>query len=96
MKALAKLLLTIGAGLAGVGVLGSVIDDKVHFLCVVTNDLINSKELKAGDIVREVAKVAGGKGGGKPHLALAGGQDKDKLQEALKKVPDILSRFLSS
>jgi len=75
---------------SGVGVLGTVMDNKVHFVCVVTDDLIKDKGIKAGDIVREVAAVVGGKGGGKPHQALAGGKNTDKLQEALDTVVEVV------
>jgi len=80
---------------SGVGVLGAVMGEKVNFLCVVTDDLIQEKRLKAGEIVREAAKVAGGSGGGKPHLALAGGKDVSKLDDALKKVPNIIMNFIN-
>jgi len=79
----------------GVGVLGTIQGDKVNFLCVVTDDLIKSRGLKAGDIVREVAGVAGGSGGGKPHLALAGGKDVAKCQDALDEVMTIVKNLLS-
>jgi len=52
-------------------------------MCAVTDDLTNS--LKAGDVVREVGKHMGGGGGGKPHLATAGGKDSSKLSEAMDK-----------
>ena len=57
---------------SGVGVLGADISGKVSFIAVVTDDLIKDRGLKAGDIVRGVAQLAGGSGGGKPHLAQAG------------------------
>jgi alanyl-tRNA synthetase len=79
---------------SGVGVLGSVIDGKVSLLAVVTDDLIKSKSLKAGDIVKKAAEIVGGSGGGKPHLALAGGKDPSRLDEALTKVPEIVKGFL--
>ena len=75
---------------SGVGVLGTAMNEKVHFLCVVTDDLIKERGIRAGDIVREVAGIAGGSGGGKPHMALAGGKEIDKLDAALRKVPDIV------
>jgi len=80
---------------SGVGVLGAEMDKKVSFICVVTDDLIKKKNLKAGEIVRRVAHIAGGRGGGKDHLALAGGKEIGKLQEALDQVPEIVRRFLS-
>jgi alanyl-tRNA synthetase len=49
-----------------------------------TEDLVK-KGLKAGDIIRPVAEIVGGKGGGKPELAQAGGKDPAKLGEALAK-----------
>ena len=80
---------------SGVGMLGAVIGEKVNLLCVVTDDLIKTKNLKAGDIVKTVSQLVGGSGGGKPHLALAGGKETDKVDEALKQVPEIVQQFLS-
>jgi alanyl-tRNA synthetase len=78
---------------SGVGVLAAVMDDKLTFACVVTDDLIKNKKLKAGDIVKRVAQIVGGSGGGKPHLALAGGKDVPRLHEALNQVPQILQEM---
>jgi len=78
----------------GVGVLSTVIDDKVALVCVVTDDCIAQKKLSAGKIVGEVAKLLGGGGGGRPHLATAGGKDITKLDEALRKVPSIVQSML--
>ena len=64
-------------------VLGTVYEDKPLFLAVVTPDLV-AKGYNAGEIVKQVAKVTGGSGGGKATLAQAGGRHKDKLDEALK------------
>jgi len=58
--------------------------DKVTFIAVVSDDLI-AAGLKAGDWVKEAAKVAGGGGGGRPQMAQAGGKDPSKLQDALAK-----------
>ncbi len=62
--------------------LAAVADDKIAFLASVSKTLIG-QGLKAGDWVREVAKVAGGGGGGRPDMAQAGGKNPAKLQEAL-------------
>lgn len=78
---------------SGVGVLAAVLDGKLTFACVVTDDLIKNKKLKAGDIVKRVAQIVGGSGGGKPHLALAGGKDVQRLHEALNQVPQILQEM---
>ena len=79
---------------SGVGVLGAVINDKASFVCVVTDDLITGKNLKAGDIVKQVAAIAEGSGGGRPHMALAGAKNVSKIDEALHKVPEIVSSLL--
>ena len=79
---------------SGVGVLGAVPKGKASFIAVVTDDLIASRRLHAGDIVRAVAELAGGSGGGKPHMAQAGGREPQKVTEALAAVPGILSRIL--
>ena len=79
---------------SGVGVLGADIGGKVSFIAVVTDDLIKGRGLKAGDIVRGVAQLAGGSGGGKAHLAQAGGRDPDKLDEALEQAAHIVGQQL--
>jgi alanyl-tRNA synthetase len=76
---------------SGVGVLGTVIGDKVAFVCVVTDDIVSGKKLSAGRIVGAVAKIAGGGGGGRDHLATAGGKDPAKLDEALAAVPGVIA-----
>ena len=63
--------------------LGATDGTKVTFVAAVSDDLI-AKGLKAGDWIRETAKVAGGGGGGRPQMAQAGGKDPKKLQEALE------------
>ena len=75
---------------SGVGVLGAVFGEKINFLCVVTDDLIKEKNIKAGDVVRQVAAIAGGSGGGRPHMALAGAKELDKFQKALNEVENIV------
>ncbi|MBM4432729.1 MAG: alanine--tRNA ligase, partial [Chloroflexi bacterium] len=74
---------------SGVIVLGTVYQDRPAFLAAVTPDLV-AKGYNAGDIVKKVAKVAGGGGGGKATLAQAGGKDKDKLDEALRRVKRLI------
>jgi len=70
-------------------VLGTVHQDKPAFIAAVTPDLV-AKGYDAGKIVKQVAGVAGGSGGGKPGLAQAGGKDKKKLDEALKLVKSLI------
>ena len=81
---------------SGVGVLGTVIHDKPFLLCVVTDDLIKSHNLKAGDIVKELASHIGGGGGGKPHMAQAGGKDASKLDFALEKSVGVVQNLLKN
>ena len=66
-------------------VLGSVINDRPMFVAMSTSDLA-SKGVHAGNIVKQVAKVAGGGGGGSPEMAQAGGKDKSKVSAALGEV----------
>jgi len=80
---------------SGVGVLGTVFGPKVTFMAVVTDDLIRDRGWKAGEVVKRVAKIAGGGGGGKDHLAQAGGKDPSKLKEALEKTPEIVKELLN-
>ncbi len=67
-------------------VLASVNDGKVSLAAGVTQDLIS--KLKAGDLVNFVAQQVGGKGGGKPDMAMAGGTDAGALPKALASVAD--------
>ncbi|MFP5403558.1 MAG: alanine--tRNA ligase [Gammaproteobacteria bacterium] len=66
-------------------VLGTVADGKVSLIAAVTPDL--TAKIKAGDLVNAVATQVGGKGGGKPDMAMAGGNDPAKLPAALASVP---------
>lgn len=81
---------------SGVAVLGSVINEKASFVCVVTADLVKQKKLDAGKIVKEIARITQGGGGGKPHLATAGGKDITKIDEALKQAPEIVNRMMAA
>ena len=66
-------------------VLASVINDRPMFVAMATPDLV-AKGVHAGNIVKRVAKVAGGGGGGSPEMAQAGGKDKSKVSAALEEV----------
>ncbi len=72
-----------------VAVVASVTDGKLTFACGCSKDAI-AKGLKAGNIVRAVAQIAGGNGGGKPDIAMAGGKDLTKADEALYAVKGIV------
>ncbi len=77
---------------SGVIVLGSGKPNQITFIAGVTKDLTG--KLKAGDIVKEVAKITGGGGGGRPDLAQAGGKDASKVDEALRQVPQIVEKAI--
>jgi len=70
-------------------VLGSVNEDKVSFIAMATKDLL-SKGIHAGNIIREVAKLTGGGGGGRPDMAQAGGKNPLKVDFALSQVEEII------
>ena len=74
---------------SGVVVLGGVADGKVALVAAVTQDL--TARIHAGKIIGEIAKLVGGRGGGKPDLAQAGGSDAGKLDEALESVYRLIS-----
>ena len=78
----------------GVGVLIAQIEDKVGIVAVVSDDLIKNKKLSAGKIVSELARIVGGGGGGRPHLATAGGKDVGQIATALSKVEKIVGSFV--
>ena len=65
----------------------------VSFACACSKDAI-AKGAHAGNIVREVAKIAGGNGGGKPDMAMAGGKDASKVDDALMRADEILRNML--
>jgi alanyl-tRNA synthetase len=69
---------------SGVAVLGAAFEGKVGLLAIVSKDL--TKKYHAGNLVKEIARVVGGSGGGRPDMAQAGGTMPDKLDEALAMV----------
>jgi alanyl-tRNA synthetase len=75
----------------GVVVLGTVEGDKVHLVATITKDL--TSRVKAGDLIKPVAELVGGRGGGRPDFAQAGGNRPDKVDEALALVPGIVARL---
>ncbi len=73
------------AFVSGVVVLGSVVNDRPMVIASISDDLVK-KGWNAGELVKTVASVIGGSGGGRPNLAQAGGKDASKLREALDQV----------
>ena len=78
---------------SGVGVIGAVLDGKPSIAFVVTDDLVKTG-IKATDFVKKVGKELGGGGGGKPHLATAGGKDPKRLDGALKAAKKLITANL--
>ena len=74
---------------SGVVVLSNVADNKVNFVVTATQDAIE-KGIHSGNIVREVAKIANGKGGGRPNMAQAGATDVSKVDEALSYASEVI------
>ncbi|MGI4981933.1 MAG: DHHA1 domain-containing protein, partial [Janthinobacterium lividum] len=74
-------------------VLGTVVDGRVSLVAGVTADA--SKQVRAGDLVNFVAQQVGGKGGGRPDLAQAGGSDAAALPAALAAVPGWIEALLA-
>lgn len=64
--------------------------------CVVGDELIAEGKLKAGALVSNAGRIAGGGGGGKPHMATAGAKRHDKLELAVEKFPEIVRQVLES
>jgi alanyl-tRNA synthetase len=79
---------------SGVGALGASLGDGKHTLLVVVTDDVKDRGAKADVLVRELAAIAGGKGGGKPHMAQAGIPDGAKLPAALEAAAGAVARLL--
>jgi len=77
----------------GVVVLGSNANDKVEFVAMASKSAID-KGIHCGKVIKEVAKIAGGGGGGRADMAQAGGKLLEKLDEAIDKVPSIIETFV--
>ncbi|HFE63874.1 MAG TPA: alanine--tRNA ligase, partial [Caldithrix sp.] len=67
--------------------------NRINFVLAVTDDLVKGIGLNAGSLVREVAKICGGSGGGRPHLATAGGKNVQNLAKAIEYLKDRLRQI---
>jgi alanyl-tRNA synthetase len=79
---------------SGVIVLASVYEDKPVFIAAATPDVVK-KGVHSGKLVKKVAEIAGGGGGGKPEMAQAGARNVDKIDEALAATPKFIEELLS-
>jgi alanyl-tRNA synthetase len=75
---------------SGIVVLGSRGDDKALLISLVSKDLTN--RFHAGEIIRELAPLVGGSGGGRADMAQAGGPDKEKVAQAIKQAYELVAR----
>jgi alanyl-tRNA synthetase len=81
---------------SGVGVLAASFDNgKNTMLAVVTDDL-RDRWVRADNILREIAAAAGGKGGGKPHMAQAGIPDAARMASAVADAPETIRKHLAA
>ena len=78
---------------SGVVIIGNKNEDKVSFIVRVSDDLTD--KIKAGNIIREIAPIVGGRGGGKPDMAEGGGTDAGKLDDALEASYDAVEKMVS-
>jgi len=78
----------------GGALLAATIEEKTTFLAVVTEDLVREGRLKADEIVRRVAQVTGGTGGGRPQMALGGAGDRAPVTEALEEARRLFRQML--
>ena len=78
---------------SGVITLASSNGSKVNFIATATKDIL-AKGVHCGNLIKEVAKIAGGGGGGRPDMAQAGGKDPDKIGDALSATREILEKQL--
>jgi alanyl-tRNA synthetase len=76
---------------SGIVVLGAAIEGKPSLIVAVTPDLV-SKGFDAGKLIRPIASIVGGGGGGRPNLAQAGGKDVTRLGEAIASVPRLIAK----
>lgn len=74
-------------------VLAGITEDKVNFVAMASKEAL-SKGVHSGKIIKEIAAIAGGGGGGRPDMAQAGGKMPEKTEEALSKIETILETLI--
>ena len=80
---------------SGVGVIGASFDDGKNSLIVVVSDDLRERGIRADALIRDIAAAAGGRGGGKPHMAQAGIPDAARFSDAFAKAPAVIAAALS-
>ena len=81
---------------SGVAVVGAELNGKAAILALVTDDLVRAGRISAVDVAKRVGAIVGGAGGGKPHLAQAGGREVAKIDEALERAPELIRQLLGA
>ncbi|HEV8496405.1 MAG TPA: alanine--tRNA ligase, partial [Gemmatimonadaceae bacterium] len=79
---------------SGVGVLAASFDDGKNTLLVVVTDDLRDRGVRADALIKDIAAVAGGRGGGKPHMAQAGIPDASRFEEAFARAPELVRSAL--
>jgi alanyl-tRNA synthetase len=77
---------------SGVVVLGRTSEGKVSIIVRVSDDL--TAKVKAGNVIKEIVPIVGGKGGGRPDMAEGGGTEPDKLSEAIDASYAVIEKML--
>jgi alanyl-tRNA synthetase len=81
---------------SGVGVLASSFEDGKNALLVVVTDDLRERGVRADHLIKDIAAAAGGRGGGKPHMAQAGIPDAARVPDAIAKAPTIVRAALDA
>jgi alanyl-tRNA synthetase len=81
---------------SGVGILAASFGDGKHTLLVVVTDDLRNRGVSADALVKQIAAAAGGRGGGKPHMAQAGIPDAERLGDALSRAPELVRAALQA
>jgi alanyl-tRNA synthetase len=81
---------------SGVGIVGASFDDGKNALIVVVTDDLRERGIRADALIKDIAAAAGGRGGGKAHMAQAGIPDAARFNEAFEKAPSVLAAALSA
>ena len=81
---------------SGVGIVGASFDDGKNTLVLVVTDDLRERGLRADALIRDIAAAAGGRGGGKAHMAQAGIPDASRFGEAFAKAPSVVAKALDA
>jgi alanyl-tRNA synthetase len=79
---------------SGVGVLAASFEDGKNTLLVVVTDDLRDRGVRADALIKDIAAAAGGRGGGKPHMAQAGIPDASRFDEAFARAPELVRTAL--